>query len=619
MCSKGNGDPGSRKPQPGPRPDPHKEGQLRLLSVLAIAVVALTGAGCSSEPVDGQTGDLSGFQLPPPLAGTRPSSERPAPPAVDPEDWQLPDPAGEPEHPPWLRLFYIQDNQAELEACGCPGQPSGGMARRATLASEVRRTLPDALIVEGPTALSRAVLGYELIRGDHVTRARVILETLAASRPHAFFPGQADFVVFEPRELVRRSAELDLPLVATNLDPAVGAGFRPYLLVRRQGRAAVLLGLVREAGSEERRGKAPVIDPAAAATDAIRRAEADLGRPADLVIAFADGDLRDVRRLLDGGLDVDVLLVRPEPSDPRRRWFEDGRLVVRADPLGRAYGRIDVAFSGPPGRGLSTGSRSEWQLEQVATREEQYLRQARVYRRLEGVVADGGDPAEFQVGPDGVRRLDPSTDIDQVRAGLAETKAKRRQGLERASELPDDGHRWWVSQMVIHPDVPEDPVVMERLDRFAAGRMEKLRRQRATQAAPPSGEYRGKDGCLDCHPAESADWARSPHSAAWRSLVERGEDDNPDCLPCHTAGFGQPGGFVDPARERALLGVQCEACHGPMSLHADQAGRVGFKPDPGLLVDEARCLSCHDEANSPRFDYASWLPGVDHRGPGTRR
>jgi len=592
------------------------EAPLRFLPAI-LAALAITG--CPTAGTEPEPADPGGFELPPPLSETRPSQATPAPSTVDPSDWALPDPEGEPEHPDWFRLIYIQDNQAELEACGCPGQPSGGMARRVTMAWEIRRTLPDAVVVEGPTALSRAVLGYELVRGDHVSRARVVLESIADGEPLAFFPGQADFAVLEPTELARRAAELDLPLVVTNLAPGVTDGLQTHLLVPAGDRNVVLLGLVRGAGSEERRARAPIVDPVAAASAEVARVEARLGRPVDLVVAFTDGDLRDLRKLREGGVAADVLLARPDPTGGRGSGLRDGYLVARADPLGRAWGRLDVAFVGPSGRGLSQRSGIPWQLEQVATREEQYLRQARTLRRLEEEVAAGRDPRVLQVGPDGIERLDPSTDPELVRAGLAETKAKRRQGLAQAGELPGEAHAWYVGRMVIHPEVREDPQVQERLDRFAAGRMEQLQRERPAEAAPRSQEYRSMYGCLDCHPSEYADWTRSAHAAAWRTLTERGETANPDCLPCHSTGFGEPGGFVDPERDRALLGVQCEACHGPMALHADQAGQVGFKPDPGLPVDEARCVRCHDDANSPRFDYASYLPGMDHRPVGAGR
>ena len=151
-----------------------------------------------------------------------------------------------------------------------------------------------------------------------------------------------------------------------------------------------------------------------------------------------------------------------------------------------------------------------------------------------------------------------------------------------------------------------------RLDEFGAGRIAELQRLQETLGRVPTDErYAGKDGCTECHAELLAHWSRTPHAEAWRALVERGEENNPDCLPCHTTGFGQPGGFADP-RDRGLRNVQCEACHGPMLLHLEQAGRVGFRPDPGLRVNEASCLVCHDEANSPRFDFGTYSTGVAH-------
>ena len=112
--------------------------------------------------------------------------------------------------------------------------------------------------------------------------------------------------------------------------------------------------------------------------------------------------------------------------------------------------------------------------------------------------------------------------------------------------------------------------------------------------------------CAQCHTAEMAKWSFTKHSRAWESLLTHsveGSTNNPDCISCHTTGFGQVGGFGEPTPSniRKFKAVQCEACHGPLNGHPNDQS-----VQPTSITAET-CTGCHDEANSPDFDFASYL------------
>ncbi len=134
----------------------------------------------------------------------------------------------------------------------------------------------------------------------------------------------------------------------------------------------------------------------------------------------------------------------------------------------------------------------------------------------------------------------------------------------------------------------------------------------AAAARPERSGYAGASACLNCHEHKQRYtlWLYDPHArSAWEALVSRGEADNPDCVACHSTGWGRPGGFgeLTPEQIGRWKSVQCEACHGPLAAHPNGSARP-VPPGPEM------CLGCHDEANSPDFDYASYVTRIScHR------
>jgi peroxiredoxin len=128
---------------------------------------------------------------------------------------------------------------------------------------------------------------------------------------------------------------------------------------------------------------------------------------------------------------------------------------------------------------------------------------------------------------------------------------------------------------------------------------------------PTNAVFVGSAACRSCHAAEYETWSRSAHAGAVETLTAARKDRNPDCLRCHTTGFGRPGGFPEkgvPAEHADLAAVGCESCHGPGGDHVAEGARkigtivsLGDKCDSCVILQI--CGSCHDDANDPGFEF----------------
>ncbi len=110
----------------------------------------------------------------------------------------------------------------------------------------------------------------------------------------------------------------------------------------------------------------------------------------------------------------------------------------------------------------------------------------------------------------------------------------------------------------------------------------------ANEIAAGKGEapqYISSENCKSCHDEAYAKWLKTPHHDAYQTLVNAKEPSNnqfdPECIVCHTVGFGYKTGFRDAVATPKLLNVGCESCHGPGSEHraAEQLLQAG-KPSP---------------------------------------
>ena len=119
----------------------------------------------------------------------------------------------------------------------------------------------------------------------------------------------------------------------------------------------------------------------------------------------------------------------------------------------------------------------------------------------------------------------------------------------------------------------------------------------AYAAGPPEdASYVGTSKCRMCHMDQYKTYKDTKHANNF-DVLQGDEQKNPDCLACHTTGYGKPGGFVSLEETPKLTSVGCESCHGPGSAHVEAAKDA---PESGdwekniNRVPQNACIVCHN-------------------------
>jgi len=172
------------------------------------------------------------------------------------------------------------------------------------------------------------------------------------------------------------------------------------------------------------------------------------------------------------------------------------------------------------------------------------------------------------------------------------------------------------AQITIHAlddNSPEIESIAKAVDAFKAGLQEQSNAVKPFEhdrnQGASSEKFLGVHTCARCHTEAARTYAQSAHAQAFQSLTTKGQDRNPECVSCHVVGFSYVNGYDQvpdrnvPGREQ-LKNVQCEACHGYGTQH---------KRDGSMLkMARESCVECHDQENSPEFDYASYWEKIKH-------
>ena len=459
--------------------------------------------------------------------------------------------------PAHLTLVFVADLGGTLEPCGCSGSQRGGLPRMATALARIRAANPDTIFLGGGDLLFESPLVEER-REQDLAKALAAAEALRLMGLAATVAGERDRVAGE--DFLARTR---LPVVQKARLGSLGFGEWGEV-----PQAPVRVAVVHRGGT---RAALPLAEEA-------RR------QGVQLILATHRDDLLadDFNR---------AVLDAPVP-------------VVQVQGRGQSLVRVDVFLRGDRSKGFAV-------LGGAAQRDEalDVLRERRLEYRRRGAAAEAS-------GNQALSRA--------IAAKLREL-ADRERALRRTPEprSPRDRPSLVVSFTRIGDDLPEDRAVRRVMARFygeiARKNLALAKAQRRPCPDPDAGAptYVGMDepprggtfACLTCHRPAAEFWRTTPHARAWATLERAGRQYDLDCIGCHVTGWRQPGGACSVAETEGRRDVQCEACHGPASLHAvDPPGHLARDPP------EAVCRACHTAENSTTFEYLSYRRRV--LGPG---
>jgi len=134
-----------------------------------------------------------------------------------------------------------------------------------------------------------------------------------------------------------------------------------------------------------------------------------------------------------------------------------------------------------------------------------------------------------------------------------------------------------------------------------------------TNATDNPKTYVGSLACKKCHPEEYANFMTyAKKSTSFKSIEKQMRHLTPEeiknCYPCHTTGYGQPGGFVSPEKTPNLKNAGCEVCHGPGSKHV----RTQKPGDIKGNLTKKDCERCHISERVKAFRYKPLIHGGAH-------
>jgi hypothetical protein len=440
-----------------------------------------------------------------------------------------------------------------------------------------------------PTKLSDAVSKVRPLRLPLQARGRAILEALSAAQVDVYVPGKEDLAA-SPLRLFDSCVELGVPVLISNLQQPDRPDVKRSMVVTAGTLRIGLLAILPPnlAASKDAISLEGVIPCAKRLARSLREEQ-----QVDLVVVFSNLTAKTNTTILAEVEGVDIIIgSTDEGAQADRVLIVGSTAVVSSAATGQEIGHTTVSIRG--GKLSMTDLSPRNQLPgQIDLAELEWVRYVRTYGT--------SDPLQL------ARLISPGDEAYFLRqVNLIE---QNREALIELNEFVGS----YIEQRAAgkQPAASNSPVLAALQSQGAA--VNRALALPSLPAMPPQEEIiniPSATDCQDCHQQQFRFWESTSHAKAYETLTTRNRGRDPTCLECHTTGYQDPAGWVDPRADAPLGGVTCFSCHSATTVHSTSRRRV---VDPLYVVGDAdriTCIECHTVRRSPEFDRTALLASI---------
>lgn len=483
-----------------------------------------------------------------------------------------------------LALFYSSDNHGETEPCGCEANQLGGLGKRGFQFESITASTghPRLIVDAGDLLFKQESMPTGQEKQEAMT-AEAIAEAYSMIGYDAVCVGGRDLIggVDLLRELAGKTkfSWLSANLVGKDSGKPLFAAS-----VRRQvgDINATIIGLT-GAASLAPSDNAMLLSW----QEALPPLLAEVSKTPDLVILLSNLTAAENQRIAETYDSIHILIQSASgnggaiSSDPVHNT-----VIASTRPQGKDVGVMTITWQPSKRWGLP--------LSEIVAQKRGVL---------DGVVwqlskyRTGADDPEIALRdqPDRLTAYRKLTARELELQEEIKRLAMDEPGEKTAQENPSTYTNRFVTIDSSLPDQREVVAISDRLDRA----LNQLGQEQAKNQIVTDAGYLGAASCVSCHAKQTVAWKKTKHAAAYTTLVNKDQQFNVNCLPCHVTGIAMDRASEALSIPESRRGVGCETCHGPGRKHSQDPGAHPMTRMPEASV----CRACHAPPHDENFDY----------------